>query len=186
APSAGRSIVAGVVMRSDLRIDGVGFCRPRVGGMDITDELLQMSGRLNRPDVRAWMLGGSIVSWFNVVDLNRLHAESGMPVICVSYSSSDGVDDYLREYFPTDWHQRAEIIRRNGERILVPIRTGHSVYLNVVGMDRDTARHVINMFVIEGRIPEPIRLARQFAAGIRRDFPWLLEPASTDDEPDDL
>ena len=40
------SIVAGVVMRGDGRIDGFGICRPKIGGLDATERLLEMFNRI--------------------------------------------------------------------------------------------------------------------------------------------
>ena len=79
------SVLAGVVMRGDLRIDGFSVCTPTIGGHDSTDELVSMFIHLNRKDIRAWMLGGSVISWFNIVDIISLYERTGTPVICVSY-----------------------------------------------------------------------------------------------------
>ena len=110
------SIMAGVIMRGDLRIDGFSVCAPTIGGSDSTDELVSMFKRLNRKDIRAWMLGGSVVSWFNIVDISSLHEATETPVICVSYHPSEGIEKYLREYFPRDWKTRLDVLGRTGER----------------------------------------------------------------------
>ncbi|MHA1935829.1 MAG: endonuclease dU [Candidatus Thorarchaeota archaeon] len=163
-----RSIVAGVVMRGDLRIDGAGFCYPKVGGTDATDELVLMFNRIDRMDIRAWLLGGSIISWFNFVDLDRLSTLTGVPVVCVSYNPSDGIDGYIKEYFPEDWKSRLEILNRIGERKLVPLSDGFSVYLSVSGVDIQRALKLVDMFTLDGRVPEPIRVARVLSAALRR------------------
>ena len=163
-----RSIVAGVVMRGDLRIDGAGFCYPKVGGTDATDELVSMFNRIGRMDIRAWLLGGSIISWFNFVDLDKLATQTGVPVACVSYNPSDGIDGYIKEYFPEDWKSRLEILNRIGERKLVPLSDGFSVYLSVSGLDIQRALKLVDMFTLDGRVPEPIRVARVLSAALRR------------------
>jgi endonuclease V-like protein UPF0215 family len=163
-----RSIVAGVVMRGDLRIDGAGFCHPKVGGTDATDELVSMFNRIDRMDIRAWLLGGSIISWFNFVDLDRLAELTGIPVTCVSYNPSDGIEEYIKEYFPEDWKSRLEILNRIGERKLVPLSDGFSVYLSASGLDIQRALKLVDMFTIDGRVPEPIRVARILSAALRR------------------
>ena len=84
-----KSIVAGVIMRGDYRIDGFGVCRPIVGGTDSTTSLLSLYQRLDRPDIRAWMLGGSVISWFNIVDIVALHEATKIPVVSVSYNPSE-------------------------------------------------------------------------------------------------
>ncbi len=168
--SESRSIMTGVVMRGDLRIDGFGVCAPAIGGSDSTDELVSMFNRLNRKDIRVWMLGGSVVSWFNIVDISVLHAATDTPVICVSYHPSDGIEKYLKEYFPDDWQTRVDILERIGDRKQIHLRTGHNLYLSVSGIGLSRAKNLLDKLTIDGRIPEPVRVARTIAAGLHRDF----------------
>jgi endonuclease V-like protein UPF0215 family len=165
-----KGVVAGIVMRGDIRIDGTGVCRPTVGGTDSTDELISMYHRLRRSDVRAWMLGGSAISWFNIVDLVSLHENTGVPVACVTYHSSEGIEKYLREYFPSEWEERLAVLKRAGDRTLVPLRSGYSVYINNIGMSLEKAQRLVDLFTLDGRIPEPIRVARLLAATLRQDL----------------
>ncbi|RDE11430.1 MAG: DUF99 domain-containing protein [Candidatus Thorarchaeota archaeon] len=161
------STVAGVVMRGDIRIDGYGFCRPTIGGLDATDRLASMYESLQRQDIRAWMLGGSVISWFNVVDLQELHERTGTPVACVSYRHSEGIEKYVKEYFPDDWKKRIDVLDRTGERVQIRLSTGYQVYLSVAGMTVNRGRRLIDLFTLDGAIPEPIRAARILAASIR-------------------
>ena len=45
------SVLAGVVMRADLVVDGVVLGRCTVGGMDATESILDMWRRLDRNDI---------------------------------------------------------------------------------------------------------------------------------------
>jgi len=168
--SESRSILTGVVMRADLRIDGFSVCTPVIGGSDSTDELVSMFDRLNRKDIRTWMLGGSVISWFNIVDISELYQRTDVPVICISYRPSEGIEKYLREYFPNDWESRIKILDKTGERRRLQLRTGHTVYLSVAGIGQSRAKNLLDKLTIDGRIPEPIRVARTIAAGLHRDF----------------
>ena len=165
-----RSVVVGIVMRGDLQIDGFGICRPTVGLLDSTEKIESMFERISRKDIRAWILGGSIISWFNVVDLHRLYEFSGIPVISVTYTDSAGITNYLQEYFPEDWRVRDELIAENGPRVQVSLDTGHSVFVNVVGMNVSDALQLLNLFTLEGKVPEPVRVARLIASSLRRDL----------------
>lgn len=166
-PSDERSTVAGIVMRGDMRIDGYGFCRPLIGGLNATQELISMYESLNRQDIRAWMLGGSVISWFNVVDIQQLHERTSVPVACVSYRPSNGIEKYLKEYFPDDWDKRAGVLNRTGERVQISLKTGHSVFLSVAGMTINRGRRLVDLFTRDGAVPEPVRAARILAASIR-------------------
>jgi endonuclease V-like protein UPF0215 family len=165
-----KSLAVGIVMRGDFRIDGFGFCQPTIGGSDSTESLLGLFNRLKRPDIRAWMLGGSLISWFNVVDIVELHRATGVPVVCVTYHPSEGVEKYLKEYFPSDWQSRFETMKKAGDRIAVGLDTGHTVFLTTVGVGVKRAKRLLDIFTLDGRIPEPIRVARLIAASAYRDI----------------
>ncbi|MFX1260622.1 MAG: DUF99 family protein [Promethearchaeota archaeon] len=166
-----KSIAVGVVMRGDMRIDGIGFCEPEVGGTDATEKLIAMYSRLAREDIRVWLLGGCIISWFNVVDSMSLYKATGVPVVCLSYNPSEGIEKYFREYFPNDWQSRVTLMDGGGQRKEVTLKTGHSVFLTTSGITLDRARKLVDQFTLDGRIPEPIRVARIIAAARRRDEP---------------
>ena len=176
--SQSRSILAGVVMRGDLRIDGFSVCTPTIGGSNSTEELVSMFIRLNRKDIRAWILGGSVISWFNIVDISSLHEHTDIPVICISYHPSEGIEKYLKEYFPDDWKNRLDILERTGDRNLIQLGTGYSLYLSVAGIGVSRARNLLDKLTIDGRVPEPVRVARTIAAGLHRDFVKSVKPIS--------
>ena len=164
------SVLAGVVMRGDLRIDGFSVCTPTIGGHDSTDQLVSMFIHLNRKDIRAWILGGSVISWFNIVDIISLYERTETPVICISYHPSEGIEKYLKEYFPEDWKLRQDVLERTGVRTSIQLKTGHTLYLSVAGVSVPNARNLLNRMTLDGRVPEPVRVARTIAAGLHRDF----------------
>ncbi len=168
--SASRSILAGVIMRGDIRIDGFGVCFPTIGGTDSTTELLSLYSDLKREDIRAWMLGGSVISWFNIIDIITLYEKTNTPVICVSYHPSEGIEKYLLEYFPEDFEERIELLKSSGERVEVQLSTGHSIFLITAGISVARARKLVDKFTIDGRVPEPIRVARTIATGLHRNL----------------
>src|SRR5580658_8220149 len=78
------STLAGVVMRSDLVLDGFVFGRATVGGDDATQALVRMYRTLHRDDVNVTLLSGAIISYYNVVDVQALADKTGVPVICIT------------------------------------------------------------------------------------------------------
>ncbi|MCL7386030.1 MAG: DUF99 family protein [Thaumarchaeota archaeon] len=159
----GKAALAGVVMRGDLIIDGVVFGECTVGGMDATDSILEMYRSLGREDIMLLMLNGCIISWFNVIDLQRLHEETGLPVISVTYNPSTGIREYFLKYFPDDWGKRLEVYERNGPRVEMTNRNGFKVYFRSVGLDPSDAAKIIDRYTIFGKVPEPLRVARILA-----------------------
>ena len=164
-----KSILAGVVMRADMMIDGFVFSRATVGGMDATDKILEMYKSLNRDDINLLMLNGCVISWYNVIDLHRVSDETGLPLICVTYNESAGLERYFKEYFPDDWMIRVETYRRNRGRTPVTLSTGHTVYIRFIGMSIEEAKGVLNKFTSHGSVPEPLRVARLLARALIKD-----------------
>ena len=162
-----RSVLAGVVIRGDLIIDGFSFNYTTVGGMDSTSSTLELYRRLDRNDVNLLMLNGCVISWFNVIDLHELSEETGKPVICVTYEESEGIDKYFKEYFE-DWKTRLEVCKRNGKRDRITLHTGHQVFARFVGIEDDAGKRILDRFTIEGGIPEPLRISRILARAIMK------------------
>ena len=165
-----KSILAGVVMRADMMIDGFAFSRATVGGLDATDKILEMYKSLNRDDINLLMLNGCVISWYNVIDLHRVSDETGLPLICVTYNESAGLERYFKEYFPDDWMIRVELYRRNRERTAITLSTGHTIYIRFIGMSIEEAKGVLNKFTSHGSVPEPLRVARLLARALIKDL----------------
>jgi len=165
-----RSVLAGVVMRKDLIIDGFSFSFPEVGGMDATDRVIELYERLNRKDINFLCLSGCVISWFNVIDLNRVYKRISIPLICLTYEESEGLEKYFKDYFPSDYQRRLETYKRNGDRVRVRLKTGHDVFVRCLGVSVRDAIRVLNSFTMYGRYPEPVRVARILAYTLSRIF----------------
>jgi len=163
-----KSILAGVVMRTDKVVDGFVFSTVTVGGMDATEKMIEMYKTLDREDVNLLMLNGCVISWYNVVDLYKVAEETGLPLLCVTYEESEGLEKYFKELFPQDWERRVEIYHKNKERTLLKLDTGYTVYIRFINMSLEEAKGILNKFTSHGAVPEPLRVARLLARSILR------------------
>jgi len=154
-----RSNLAGVVMRKDLRIDGFSFGCVTVGGMDATDAVLRMVQDLDRTDLNLILLSGCIIAWFNILDPSRISETTGLPVICVTYEESSGLLEDIRHHFPGD-RERVEAYLRLGERHPFELSRGQVSFIRSWGIGCDDAARLCRDFTLEGKIPEPLRVAR--------------------------
>jgi endonuclease V-like protein UPF0215 family len=152
-----RSVLAGVVMRTDGILDGFVFSTATVGGMD---------QNLERDDINFLMLNGCIISWYNVIDLHTIADETQRPLLCVTYEESEGLEKYFIELFPEDWESRVEVYHKNGFRIPIKLNTNHTIYARFINMKLDEAEIILNRFTLHGSIPEPLRVARLIARAI--------------------
>lgn len=169
----GRSIsrLAGVVMRKDLRIDGFGFSTVTVGGMDATASVLRMMDELGRRDINVVMVSGCVIAWFNVINPARIHQETGVPVICVTYEESEGLTADIRHHFPDDI-ARISAYEELGIRTPVELHTHQTLFIRSWGLDHPDAAKLCNDFTLEGKIPEPLRVARLCARKL--PLSWFL------------
>ena len=160
-----KSILAGVAMRGDLQIDGISLTSITVGGVDATEGVLRIFNNLNRKDLNVILLNGCVISWFNIIDLNYVHEELSMPILCVTYEESEGLKDDIKRYFK-DWDERLEVYNRLGQRSKVKLNTGYEVFLRFYGLDYDEVKVILNRFTTHGKVCEPLRTAKILARAV--------------------
>lgn len=159
------STLAGVVMRRDLVIDGMVFGSASVGGMDATPSVLGMIHTLDREDIHLVMVSGCVISWFNILDPVRIFEETGIPVIGVTYEDSEGLEEDILHHFPGDLIRLAAY-RKLGARRPVLLHTGYPVFIRSRGMSGNDDEVLCNAFTRDGKIPEPLRVARLCARAV--------------------
>ncbi len=161
-----KAFLAGVVMRSDFIIDGFAINRTTISGDDATDSIIALYSSLGRRDINLIMIGGTVISMYNIIDVNRVFQETGRPVIAVTYRPSQGIEDAIKKHFPDDWERKLEAYRRLGPRSEVKLKNGFKVFVRSIGIDDYDSKLVLNRFTFFGRIPEPIRVARLLARSL--------------------
>lgn len=165
-PAAKKSTLAGVVMRTDLVVDGFVFGAATVGGEDATRAVLAMHRRLRRRDVNLMLLAGCIISRYNIIDVDEVAKKSGLPVVCLTYDDSEGIEDSIRRHFD---HPEERLLgyRRLGSRVPVLLRTGWKVYVRNAGISHSDSKSVLDAFTLQGGVPEPVRVAKLLARSAR-------------------
>jgi len=161
------STMAGVVMRKDLRVDGVALASLTVGGMDATEAVLSLIATLARRDINLVMVSGSVVAWYNILDPEAVRERSGLPVVVVTYEESGGLEEDIRHHFPGD-EDRLRAYRNLGDRTPVELPTGERLFMRATGIPEPDAARVIRDFTRDGKVPEPVRVARLVARAAMR------------------
>jgi len=163
-------VLAGVVMRKDLRIDGFVFGEVTVGGMDATDTIIGMVQNLERRDINVIMLSGCVIAWFNIIDPHVVSDITGIPVIGVTYEASDGLLGDIQFHFPGDM-TRIDAYTRLGDRAPhVLCATRQTIFIRAWGISLPDAVRLCDDFTLEGKIPEPLRIARLCARGVIKNL----------------
>jgi len=157
--SGTKSKLAGVVMRRDLIIDGMAFGSATIEGDDATDSIIAIHKSLARDDVSCIMLGGLVISIYNIIDGGKVAAETGLPVVAVTFEDSKGLEDSIKRHFG-DWQHKMEQYQKLSKREKIALRTGKSLFIRHWGMTQKTAVAILNSFTLQGSVPEPIRVAK--------------------------
>jgi endonuclease V-like protein UPF0215 family len=85
----------------------------------------------------------------------------------VTYEDSEGLEEEIAAHFPGD-EERVAAYRRLGGRLPLHLSNGYTAYIRSAGIDDDTAGRVVDAFTLEGRVPEPLRVARLAARAVMR------------------
>lgn len=172
-----RSTLAAAVVGADGVVDGLGFGRCTVGGLDATEAIGSILSELDRPDVRYVFLGAIAPAWYNILDLERIHETADRPVVAVTFEASDGLEAAIGEEFDDEERDR-RLARYRSLPTRRPVSlhsagderaSRETVYARSIALDPEETAAVVRSFTIEGGRPEPIRVAR-LAARAGREF----------------
>ena len=158
-----KSILSGIVMSTDLVIDGFVMGHSTVGGDDATDTILSMYEELDRPDVSFLLISGIVISLYNIVDVKRISEKTGLPVIGVTYQESSGIDDAIKYHFPESYESKLAEYSKLGTREKITLHTSHNLYIRNEGCTVLEAKQLLDKMTLQGSIPEPLKIAQLLA-----------------------
>jgi len=155
------SVLAGIVMRADQLIDGLAFSHATVGGTDATAAVLRLVRSLERADINLLLVNGCVISWFNIIDLNEVYQQLQLPLICITYEDSEGLETHITKHFTgADRDSRLEAYQRLNQRAPLQLRSQYTVFIRCLGITPADAEAVLNKFTLQGKLPEPLRVAK--------------------------
>ena len=158
-----KSVLVGIVMSTDLVIDGFVMGHSTVGGDDATDAILAMHEKLNRSDVSFLLISGIVISLYNMVDVKRISEKVGLPVIGVTYEESPGIEDAIKHHFPESYDSKLAEYSKLGSREKITLHTSHNLYIRNEGCTVLEATQLLDKITLQGSIPEPLRIAHLLA-----------------------
>ena len=166
--SDARVPIVGVVVRLPGYVEGVMVSQVAVDGDDADQALTDMlQGSRFREQIRLVMIDGASLGGFNLVDIDRLSRDTGIPFCTVTRDVPDlpSMRAALQKHF-SDWQRRLEIVERHG---LIEVRTEHGpIFASIAGAPVEMMRELLHGSTIQGAIPEPVRLAHLIAAALVR------------------
>ncbi|NIR30021.1 MAG: DUF99 family protein [Gammaproteobacteria bacterium] len=158
----GDVLVVGAVY-TGLRLEGVLSGKVRRDGANATRVLSHLiEGSRFGPHIQVVLLQGIAFGGFNVIDLHRLHATLGRPVIAVARKppDMDAIRRALLEHVPGGARKWALL------EGLGPMEPVANVFVQRAGISLEAAGSLIARLAVSSVLPEPLRTAHLIAGGI--------------------
>lgn len=158
-------MVVGTVFRAGAWLDGVLRTNIRVDGTDATEKIVKMvNASRHRDQIGVIMLDGVTFGGFNVVNIQRIFLETGIPVVVVTRKQPnfEKIKRALKNF--TDWEDRWENVLAAGE--VHRVKNEESIHIQISGIDLEDAKEIVRLSTTRSAIPEPIRAAHIIAAGV--------------------
>ncbi len=161
----GKVPLVGAVLRMPNYFEGVLLREIEVDGLNSTEAIIDMLQSKYKKQIRIIFTQGITFGGFNVVDLERVHRETGVPVVVISRKEPNlgKIEEALKKHF-NDWKDRMNLIRKYP---LERVKNGNfHIYIQRVGISEKEALFAIKNFTVKGAIPEPLRVAHLIASAL--------------------
>jgi endonuclease V-like protein UPF0215 family len=161
--------VVGVVMRLPNYVEGVMVTEVTVDGeLDSTEKLIDMISASRYLDqLKLILMDGAALGGFNVVNIERLHDQLGIPIATVTRDEPnfEEIEAALKKHFE-DWNLRLAMMKKVE---IKRFETEHNpVYVSRVGIgDRELAE-ILDKSTVKGALPEVLRVAHLIATAISK------------------
>jgi endonuclease V-like protein UPF0215 family len=159
--------VIGAIFRGGGFLDGALRTDVTIDGLDSTDKLIKLiNGTRHKRQLRVIMIDGITFGGFNIVDIQRLYEETGLPVIVFNRKMPDleRVRKALKNF--GDYEKRWELIEKAGEIKPHRLKSDKKVYYQAVGLSDKETKEIISLSSTRGQIPEPLRAAHMIATAM--------------------
>ena len=158
-----KSVLSGIVMSTDLVIDGFIFGHSTVGGDDATDAILEMYEKLDRQDISFLLISGIVISLYNIIDMKRISEKIGLPVIGITYEESSGIEDAIKHHFPESYKSKLTEYSKLEPRKKITLHTSYNLYVRNEGCTVLEAKQLLDKITLQGSIPEPLKITQLLA-----------------------
>lgn len=158
----GDVLVVGAVFAGQ-RMDGAISTKVRRDGANATERLIDCLTRSKYFDqAQAVLLQGIAVAGFNVVDVQRLHLATALPVVVVARYLPDlqAIREALLQHVPGGM-RKWRLIEAAG-----PMEPMAGVYVQRCGITLEETTSLITAMQQNGHMPEPLRVAHMIAGGV--------------------
>jgi len=153
--------VVGALFRGGSLFECILSTTIRVDGRNATKKLVAMiHGSKFKPQIRCILLDGIALGGFNVVDIQTLHSETGIPVIVVIRRKPD-INQIKKVLTKINHPSKIKLIEKAG-----PVKKLGKIYVQHCGIGFDEVKEIIGLTATRSYVPEPIRVCHLIASGI--------------------
>tara|TARA_Y100000590_G_scaffold370902_1_gene433031 strand:- start:351 stop:926 length:576 start_codon:yes stop_codon:yes gene_type:complete len=163
-----RSTLAGVIMTNQFTIDGFAFGNSTIKGDDITEEIISMYEKLLRDDISYILLSSTILSMYNIIDIEKLYTYLEIPIIVASNNDSPGIKESIKSHFPETFETKLKLYESLGKREKFTLKSGIEIFFRYRGCTLKQCTQLLDKIIVQGSIPEPLRLAQLLAKSISK------------------
>jgi len=160
-----QALVTGVMMRLNGNVEGVLSTQIEVDGTDSTEKISEMINTSRfKEQIRAVLVHGFTLAGFNILDIEKLHSKTGIPIIAVLRKQPDK-GKVLNALSKLKSHnkERIDIFEKTYE-----MEKCGALYFKAAGINDADVRQLITQTAQSGNMPEPVRLAHLIASGVSR------------------
>lgn len=154
-------ILIGTYFRGNRVLDGVYFKRIKKDGMDSTEKILEIVKGKHEKKINVIFLDGITFGGFNIADIRKIYNITNIPVVAVMKNLPDyeKIERTLMRYFE-DYEERISILRS----LPKPERFG-DIYLQYLGIERDTLELILKKTRLRSKVPECLRVSHIIGRG---------------------
>lgn len=160
------AIFSGVLMRLPGYVESISTGYIEVDGDDSTENIREMIERNRWQEMlHAVLIDGAALGGFNIVDIDALNRQTGIPVITVTSERPDmeSIKNALKSHFSSWESKYGMLATREMHEIEVP---EGRVFISFAGTELETAREIVRRSIIKGLKPEVLRLAHMISRAI--------------------
>jgi endonuclease V-like protein UPF0215 family len=166
----GKALLVGTVFRGGQWLDGILRTYVDIDGTDATQRIIDMVNKSrHKGQLRVIMVDGVTFGGFNVIDIQEIFRQTGIPVIVVSRKMPDfpKVKKALKNL--PDWRERWRMLKAASKIHRVRSRPRAApVCVQVAGINLADAEQIVKLTSTRSLVPEPLRVAHLIATGIVR------------------
>jgi len=155
------TLVIGTIFRGGNFLDGIISTKVSIDGNNSTDKLIKLINNTKfKPQLRCIMLDGIAFGGFNIIDIQKLHKKTKIPVMVIMRKQPNmkAIESALKKIKK---YNKFKLIEKAGPPIKI-----NNIYVQFKGITKKQAEEILKITCTHSYIPEPIRVSHIIAQGI--------------------